>query len=99
MILARKRDGRNVSIEIGIASSFFWEAGCLGHGPRFPGVWTGACVGHVGPEALAGVPIGKLQEGDVIDIVIDTRQFVGFFHVVGTGGGHGLRQKRARRAQ
>ena len=26
---------------------------------RFSGVSTGACIGHVGPEALAGGPIGK----------------------------------------
>ena len=28
---------------------------------RFSGVSTGACIGHVGPEALAGGPIGKLR--------------------------------------
>src|SRR5262249_59124216 len=28
---------------------------------RFSGVSTGACVGHVGPEALAGGPISKLR--------------------------------------
>ena len=31
---------------------------------RFSGVSTGACIGHVGPEALAGGPLGKLREGD-----------------------------------
>ena len=31
---------------------------------RFSGVSTGACIGHVGPEALAGGPIGKLRDGD-----------------------------------
>jgi dihydroxyacid dehydratase/phosphogluconate dehydratase len=41
---------------------------------RFSGVSTGACVGHVGPEALAGGPIGKLVDGDTIAIVIDTRE-------------------------
>ena len=35
------------------------------------GVSTGACIGHVGPEALAGGPIGKLRDGDRIRIVID----------------------------
>src|SRR5262249_57216636 len=35
---------------------------------RFSGVSTGACIGHVGPEALAGGPIGKLVDGDVIRI-------------------------------
>ena len=31
---------------------------------RFSGVSTGACIGHVSPEALAGGPIGKVLEGD-----------------------------------
>jgi putative YjhG/YagF family dehydratase len=38
---------------------------------RFSGVSTGACIGHVGPEALAGGPIGKVRDGDVLQIVID----------------------------
>ena len=38
---------------------------------RFSGVSTGACIGHVGPEALAGGPIGKLRDGDLVRIVID----------------------------
>jgi putative YjhG/YagF family dehydratase len=38
---------------------------------RFSGVSTGACIGHVSPEALAGGPIGKLRDGDEIEIVID----------------------------
>ena len=38
---------------------------------RFSGVSTGACIGHVGPEALAGGPIGKVRDGDVIEIAID----------------------------
>ena len=33
---------------------------------RFSGVSTGACIGHVGPEALANGPIGRVQDGDVI---------------------------------
>ena len=36
---------------------------------RFSGVSTGACIGHVGPEALAGGPIAKVRDGDMIDIV------------------------------
>ncbi|WP_153556318.1 YjhG/YagF family D-xylonate dehydratase [Roseimaritima sediminicola] len=39
---------------------------------RFSGVSTGACIGHVGPEALAGGPLGKVREGDTIEIEIDT---------------------------
>src|SRR5579872_696043 len=38
---------------------------------RFSGVSTGACIGHVSPEALAGGPVGKILDGDVIEIVID----------------------------
>ena len=38
---------------------------------RFSGVSTGACVGHVGPEALAGGPIGKVRDGDTIQIIVD----------------------------
>ena len=38
---------------------------------RFSGVSTGACIGHVGPEALAGGPVGKLRDGDWIQIKVD----------------------------
>ena len=44
---------------------------------RFSGVSTGACIGHVGPEALAGGPIGKLRDGDPIRIVIDRKKLEG----------------------
>ena len=40
---------------------------------RFSGVSTGACIGHVSPEALAGGPLGRLRDGDVVEIVIDRR--------------------------
>jgi putative YjhG/YagF family dehydratase len=53
---------------------------------RFSGVSTGACLGHVGPEALAGGPIGKLCEGDVIRIVIDRNRLEGSVDFVGEGG-------------
>ncbi len=52
---------------------------------RFSGVSTGACIGHVGPEALAGGPIGKVRDGDTIQIEIDTRQLVGSIDLVGHG--------------
>jgi putative YjhG/YagF family dehydratase len=52
---------------------------------RFSGVSTGACIGHVGPEALAGGPIGKLREGDRIRVVIDTRKLEGGVDFVGEG--------------
>jgi putative YjhG/YagF family dehydratase len=51
---------------------------------RFSGVSTGACIGHVGPEALAGGPIGRLRDGDRIRIVIDRRQLVGSVDYIGT---------------
>ncbi len=38
---------------------------------RFSGVSTGACIGHVSPEALAGGPVGKLLDGDLIEIIVD----------------------------
>ena len=51
---------------------------------RFSGVSTGACIGHIGPEALAGGPIGKLRDGDIVEIVIDRRNLTGFINLVGT---------------
>ena len=53
---------------------------------RFSGVSTGACIGHVGPEALAGGPIGKLREGDWIRIVVDRLKMEGSLDFVGTDG-------------
>ncbi|WP_010584926.1 YjhG/YagF family D-xylonate dehydratase [Schlesneria paludicola] len=51
---------------------------------RFSGVSTGACIGHIGPEALDGGPIGKLRDGDLIQIEIDTRNLTGSLDFVGT---------------
>jgi xylonate dehydratase len=53
---------------------------------RFSGVSTGACIGHVGPEALAGGPIGKLVDGDVVEIVIDRNTLEGRVNLVAAGG-------------
>ena len=53
---------------------------------RFSGVSTGACVGHVGPEALVGGPIGKVVDGDIIEIVIDRRNLTGQVNLVAAGG-------------
>lgn len=50
---------------------------------RFSGVSTGACIGHVGPEALAGGPIGKVREGDIIEIVVDRNRMEGSLHLLG----------------
>ena len=51
---------------------------------RFSGVSTGACVGHVSPEALADGPIGKIKDHDLIQIRIDTRNLSGSIDFVGT---------------
>src|SRR5205823_9912836 len=51
---------------------------------RFSGVSTGACIGHIGPEALAGGPIGKLRDGDRIRIVIDRNKLEGTIDMIGT---------------
>jgi putative YjhG/YagF family dehydratase len=52
---------------------------------RFSGVSTGACIGHVGPEALAGGPIGRVVEGDLIRIVVDRNRLEGSVDLVGHG--------------
>jgi len=53
---------------------------------RFSGVSTGACIGHVSPEALAGGPVGKLLEGDLIEIVIDRSRLEGSVNLLGPDG-------------
>ena len=50
---------------------------------RFSGVSTGACIGHIGPEALAGGPIGKVIDGDIIQIIVDRNQLEGSINLVG----------------
>ena len=50
---------------------------------RFSGVSTGACIGHVGPEALAGGPIGRVREGDLVEIIIDRTNLTGSINLVG----------------
>jgi putative YjhG/YagF family dehydratase len=52
---------------------------------RFSGVSTGACIGHIGPEGLAGGPIGKVVDGDLIRIRIDLNQNEGTIDLVGEG--------------
>jgi len=52
---------------------------------RFSGVSTGACIGHVGPEALAGGPIGRVREGDLIEVIIDRNRLEGSVNLVGEG--------------
>ncbi len=53
---------------------------------RFSGVSTGACVGHVSPEALAGGPIGRVRDGDLIRIVVDRVRLEGSLDLIGAEG-------------
>jgi putative YjhG/YagF family dehydratase len=53
---------------------------------RFSGMSTGACIGHIGPEALAGGPIGRLRDGDVIHIELDLKNLSGIVDFVGENG-------------
>src|ERR1700722_19377447 len=54
---------------------------------RFSGVSTGACIGHISPEALADGPIGRVREGDLIEIVIDRNALHGTVNLIGEGEG------------
>jgi putative YjhG/YagF family dehydratase len=53
---------------------------------RFSGVSTGACIGHVSPEALAGGPVGKLRDGDLIEIIVDRERLDGSINLIGEAG-------------
>jgi xylonate dehydratase len=53
---------------------------------RFSGVSTGACIGHAGPEALAGGPIGRLRDGDTVCIEIDRQTLTGHVDFTGPAG-------------
>jgi dihydroxyacid dehydratase/phosphogluconate dehydratase len=66
----------------------YWESGgqvALLTDARFSGFSSGPCIGHVGPEALAGGPLGRLIEGDVVEVRIDTRNLRGRIDLVGHG--------------
>lgn len=52
---------------------------------RFSGVSTGACIGHVGPEALAGGPMGKVRDDDLVEITVDRNRLEGTVNLVGVG--------------
>lgn len=53
---------------------------------RFSGFSSGACVGHIGPEALQGGPVGRLRDEDQIEIVIDRATLTGSVNLVGAAG-------------
>ncbi len=65
---------------------------------RFSGVSTGACIGHVTPEALAGGPVGRIRDGDQIRIEIDTRNLSGRLDLVGVADGSSVRRLTAEEA-
>jgi dihydroxyacid dehydratase/phosphogluconate dehydratase len=50
---------------------------------RFSGVSTGACIGHISPEARAGGPVGKVRDGERVRLRIDTRKLEGSVDVLG----------------
>lgn len=60
---------------------------------RFSGVSTGACVGHIGPEALAGGAIGKVRDGDTIQITIDRNSLTGEINLVETVDGSDFKMR------
>jgi putative YjhG/YagF family dehydratase len=62
---------------------------------RFSGVSTGACIGHVGPEALAGGPLGKLRDGDRIRIRIDRIRLEGSVDFIGPASPEGASEGQA----
>lgn len=64
---------------------------------RFSGVSTGACVGHVSPEALAGGSVGKIVDGDILEIVIDRINLEGSVNFMGEGGERFDAEEGARR--
>lgn len=64
---------------------------------RFSGVSTGACIGHVSPEALAGGPIGKLRDGDIVRIEVNQVKLTGAVNFVGENGESFSPEEGARR--
>ena len=52
----------------------------------FAALSTGACIGHISPEALADGPIGRIRDGDIIEIVIDRNALTGTVDLVGEDG-------------
>lgn len=50
---------------------------------RFSGFSSGPCIGHIGPEALANGPIGKVLDGDVIEITLNRNTLEGSVQLIG----------------
>jgi len=51
---------------------------------RFSGFSSGPCIGHIGPEALAGGPVGKLFDGDIVEVTIDNNKLKGSIDLIGS---------------
>jgi xylonate dehydratase len=64
---------------------------------RFSGVSTGACIGHVSPEALAGGPVGRVRDADLIEIVVDRARLTGSVSLIGDERGEFTAEEGARR--
>lgn len=64
---------------------------------RFSGVSTGACLGHISPEALAGGPIGRVREADLIEIFVDRNALHGAVNLIGEGEERFSAEEGARR--
>lgn len=62
---------------------------------RFSGVSTGACIGHVGPEALAGGPIGKVRDGDTIEVIVDRATLSGSVNLLSANAEQELANRSA----
>ena len=71
------RNGRDLSSHIGAKAFVLRQGGRRNQRRAFQWRVDGACVGHVGPEALAGGPIGKVRDGDTIQIIVDRNRLVG----------------------
>jgi len=63
---------------------------------RFSGVSTGPCIGHISPEAWAGGPLGKLRDGNLLAVRIDTRNLDGSVDFVAPAGGDATAELAAR---
>jgi putative YjhG/YagF family dehydratase len=69
----------------------------LSHNPlitdgRFSGFSGGPCIGHVGPEALAGGELGKLRDGDLVEIEISRDGCSGEINYAGDDSGFSKRE-------
>jgi putative YjhG/YagF family dehydratase len=62
---------------------------------RFSGVSTGACIGHISPEALAGGPIGRILDGDLLEIVIERERIQGRVNLIAESDQKILSQEEA----